>query len=372
MSRSSFGVFFRFPVILGIFAFAVCGQTSAQHKERPLQVDTEEIKVNVSAFDRFGDFVSGVTKDDLVVIEDGRLLQPTSVRRIPANIVIVLDTGGELRQAKNISQTREVAKALVKALDPSNSIAIIEYHDKARILTEWTTNKLRVLDDLDRKLIFGRRSIFSDALNLARGLLADSGVENKQLVLVTDGTDSVWSDKKREAALNRLLSTNINVHVISYTSLEIEAVRERTRGSRKGKPVSAMPEEVAQTLPNGIRDVVTTPKSVTVNTDQRFIRSLKDRRAALEKAEKFLLKLVDDTSGLLILPETKEEMLKKTGLIAKVIDSNYVVTYTPRRPLNKSKPGEVRKIEVSSKKPGLLVLAKRRLVIGSRTVARGQ
>ncbi len=332
--------------------------------ETPVKVVTEEIKLNVSAFDRFGEFVSGVAEDDLVIMEDGRLHQPVSVRRIPANVLIMLDTGGEFRQVKNISRTRDIALQLVRELDPRNSIAVLEYSDKARILTDWTSNKQKVSDDLIRKLIFGRRSMFSDALNLAARYLSNSELENRHLVIVSDGTDSYWSDERRAAELRTLLGTNINVHVISYTSLEREEVKERAELFRKGGPKKALPEEVAQTLPNGVRDVATTPNSVSVVTDAEFIKTIKEREEALEKAEGFLLKLADDTSGMFILPETPDEMIEKAALIAEVIDSNYVVTYIPKRPLSESKPGEVRVIEVSSKKPGLRVIAKRRLAIG--------
>lgn len=333
--------------------------------ETPVNVVTEEIKLNVSAFDRRGDFVPGVTKNDLVIIEDGRLNQPTSVRRIPANVLIMLDTGGELRQVKNITQTREIAKELVRDLDPGNQIAVLEYSDKARILTDWTTNKLKVLNDLDRKLIFGRRSMFSDALNLASRYLSNSELENRHLVIVSDGTDSFWSDERREAEMKTLLQTNINVHVISYATLEKAEVEKRASVVQKGTPKKAMPPEVAETLPNGVRDTATTPNAVTVVTDAEFIKTYKQREQALEKGEDYLFKLSEDTSGLFILPDTPDEMIEKASLIADVIDSNYVVTYVPKRPLSDSKPGEVRVIEVSSKKPGLRVLAKRRLVVGS-------
>lgn len=330
----------------------------------PLKVVTEEIKLNVSAYDRFGEFVPGVSVEDLVIVEDGRLHQPTSVRRIPANVLIMLDTGGELRQVKNISRTRDIAKELVKDLGPGNSIAVLEYSDKARILTEWTTNKLQVLNDLDKKLIFGRRSMFSDALNLAARFLSNSELENRHLVIIADGTDSYWSDERREAEMRNLLRTNINVHVISYTSLEKEEVEKRSSIVQKGSPKKAMPEEVAETLPNGVRDTATAPNAVSVNTDVEFIKTLKEREESLKKAEDYLLKLSTDTSGLFILPDTPDEMTEKASLIANVIDSNYVVTYTPKRPLDESEPGETRVIEVSSKKPGLRVLAKRKLVVG--------
>ncbi len=107
-----------------------------------------------------------------------------------------------------------------------------------------------------------------------------------------------------------------------------------------------------------MRDTATTPNAVTVTTDPEFIRTLRERKESLEKAEGYLEKLAEDTNGLFILPETADEMIGKTTLIARVIDSNYVVTYTPKRPLSDSEPGETRVIEVSSRKPGLRVLGR--------------
>ncbi len=359
--------FLHIFILTSVFAFVSFAQkpspTPPDDDDTPVKVDTEEIKVNVSAFDRYGDFVPEVNKEDLVIIEDGRLHQPTSVRRIPANILIVLDTGGELRQIKNITQTRETAKALIRRLEPGNSIAILEYHDKARILTEWTTNKFKALDDLDKKLIFGRRSIFSDALKLATEFLSKSDVENRHLVLISDGTDSLWSDERREEVLRGLLETNINVHVISYTKLELDDIEPRAKGIQKGSPKQALPPEVIETLPNGVKDIVSAPKIASVNTDKEFIDTMKKRQKALQDGEKYLLNLTETTSGLFILPDDKEEMIEKAELVAKVIDSNYVVTYTPKRALSESKNGETRNIEVSSKKDGLQVLAKRKLVV---------
>lgn len=329
----------------------------------PVKVDTEEIKVNVSAFDRYGEFVPDVNKEDLVIVEDGSLHQATSVRRIPANVLIMLDTGGELRRIKNISQTRETAKVLIRKLDTENSIAVLEYSDKARILTEWTSNKFQVLNDLDKKLIFGKRSVFSDALKLATEFLSKSALENRHLVLISDGTDSIWSDEKRAEVMKNLLGTNINVHVISYTGMELEDIKPRAKGIQKGNPKNPLPPEVIATLPNGVRDLANAPRIASINTDKEFIDTMKKRQKALQDSEKYLLDLAESTSGLFILPDDTDEMLEKAEIIAKVIDSNYVVTYVPKRALSESEKGETRVIEVSSRKSGLQVLAKRKLVI---------
>lgn len=361
---------FFLPIFVLIFATAIYSNAQTPtptpiDDNDPVKVDVEEIKVNVSAFDRFGDFIPAVDKRDLVILEDGRLHQATSVRRIPANVLIVVDTGGELRQIKNITQTRETAKALVRKLDSKNSIAVLEYHDKARILTEWTTNKFKIYDDLDKKLIFGKRSIFSDALKLATKFLSKSDVENRHLVLITDGTDTFWSDEKRENVLQKLLGTNINVHVISYTKLELINIKPLAKRIKKGKGEKTLPQEVIDTLPNGVRDVANAPKFGSINADFKMVKTYRERQKALESGEKYLFNLTKSTSGLFILPDDKEEMIEKTALVAKVIDSNYVVTYTPKRSLIESKSNETRNIEVSSRKKGLQVLAKRKLVVNN-------
>jgi hypothetical protein len=90
---------------------------------------------------------------------------------------------------------------------------------------------------------------------------------------------------------------------------------------------------------------------------------MNERRNDLIEGEEFLSTLAKDTNGQFILPETKEEMEQKPGLIAKLIDSSYVVTYTPKRPLKDAPKGEVRQVVVTSKREGLEVQARRKISI---------
>jgi hypothetical protein len=163
--------------------------------------------------------------------------------------------------------------------------------------------------------------------------------------------------------LQGLLGTNINVHVISYTQLELKEIDPKAKGIQAGSPKQTLPPEVVEQLPNGVKDMAQAPRIASINTDKKFIDTMKKRQKALEDGEKYLLNLTESTSGMFILPDDTDEMIEKTGLVAKVIDSNYVVTYTPKRPLSESEKGEIRNIEVSSRKPGLQVLAKRKLFV---------
>lgn len=360
--------FFLLPAVIFILSASGFSQNPVPEpqNDEPEKIFTEEIKLNVYAVDRTGKFAGDVKKVDLVINEDNILHQADSLRRIPAHVLIVLDTGGEMRMAKSIDQTRKTAKNLINALHSGDSIALIEYHDKANILAEWTTDKTRLNNILDGKLNFGRRSVFLDAIELATDFLRKSKVDNQHLVLITDGTDSLNKKTERDRAMNELLASSISVHVISYTQLEREKVAPKAKGISTGPPPKAMPDEVAAQLPNGARDMATAPKiGPAIVTDRAFLRKMREREASLIESEKYLSDLAEDTSGEFILPETREEMIEKTALVAQVIDSNYVMTYTPKRPLSEAKAGEVRLIEVTSKRPGLQVQARRKLFVES-------
>src|SRR5690349_11148062 len=105
--------------------------TPTPNEEEAVRVLTEEVKLNVLAFDANGKFVPDLKDTDIVITENDILHQPSSVRRIPANVLIVMDTGGEMRQVKSLDQTRKTARAVVNALKPGDQIAVLQYSDKA-------------------------------------------------------------------------------------------------------------------------------------------------------------------------------------------------------------------------------------------------
>ena len=332
-------------------------------KDETERINTEEIKLNVLAFDERGAFFPDVSSNDLVITENNILHQPSSVRRIPANVLIVMDTGGEMRSVKGLDQTRKVARAVVGSLRNGDSIALLQYSDKAEILQEWTNDKQQMLAAINRTK-FGRRDDFVGALKLAKDFLVKNPADNRHLVLITDGTDSVSGTSARFDALQSLLTTDISVHVISYTSMEAADIEPRTKSVSNSPPRKALPDEVVNQLPNDIKIANQRTKiGPTINLDKTLIRKLKARKAELENSQEQLEKVAEATNGEFILPDTIDEMVDKAPLVAKMIDSAYVVTYIPKIPVNERKGIVERNIDVTSKREGLVVQAKRRLVI---------
>lgn len=328
--------------------------------DEPLNVITEEVKLNVVALDDKGNFYPGVGINDLVITDNDILHQPSSVRRVPANVLIVMDTGGELRAVKSLDITKRVARSLIERFRSDDLIAVMQYSDSPKILTEWTSQKDVALEAVSRAT-FGRRSMFLDGLKAATDFLLKSGADNKHLVLITDGTDSGGRNIQVAAAFRQMLGTDISVHIISYTKLELNDITPRAKGLSKTPPPPAMPPEVVATLPNGVRDQAQSAKvGPVINVDRKYLRVMQQRKKDLELAEKTLQKVADDTGGEMINPDSTDEMISRTAIIAGMIDSSYVVTYTPKISVAESKT--VRSISVTSKREGLVVLANRRLI----------
>ena len=334
--------------------------------DETVRVETEEIKINVLAFDANKKFVDNVRIEDLVITENDVLHQATSLRRIPANVVIVMDTGGELRLVKTIDQTRKTASALVAALQPTAAVAIVQFSDTAEVVSGLTTDRAATAAAIGRTN-FGLGSDFVEAIRLATEMLTRTGVENRHVVFITDGTGNSTAGSARTNAMRRLLETDINVHVISYTRLEAAAAERFTRNVNT-RPQSAtegptgMPREMAELLPNGARDSRTAPRiGPTINLDRRKTATWRRRKADLESSEAQMAVITESANGMMVIPSTLEEMIEQTPALARVIDASFVLTYMPKIPLNEKKGDRV--ITVNSKRAGLVVQGKRTLVV---------
>ena len=209
--------FLLFASLIFIFSVSLAAQTPTPTPpdDKPEVVYTEEVKINISAFDLDGNFAKSLKKEDLVINEDGRLHQANIIQHIPAKILILLDTGGESRVAKDFKTTRDTAKSLISHLQDSDQVALMQYHDKIELISDWTSDKTQLFNALDKKMNFGSRSRFSAAISEATNFLQRVKTENRHLVLIGDGLDSLANQELRNNAIRNLTAANVNFHVLS-------------------------------------------------------------------------------------------------------------------------------------------------------------
>ncbi len=368
-------------LVIAAFVAVAAAQTSQQpakpqaspspspSPEESVRVFTEEVRLPVVAFDSYGHYDPTLELDDILVLEDGVIQQLRSVRHIPANVLFILDTGGESSglggMSKSTSLTRQVASKLVAQLADGDSIAVMQSGNTSEMLQPWTTDKNTVLRTLKNKLLSTKRSRISEAIANASVQLRERPEGSRHVVMITDGVDTPGGKVDREDAMRKLIAARATVHIISYTEFVQQKSDKKSSSTSAGqRPPSSDPITATDpTLPPG------TTRSPSFGIGIRFDPAMRRMRKAYEaevkKSEQALKNIAEETGGRIMLPVNSQEMLAQASEIAQAIGAEYVVTYRPKRPLAEANPGEYRRIEVASRRVGLSLHARRGYVVPS-------
>jgi VWFA-related protein len=343
-----------------------------EKEQDSVKVFTEEVRLPVVALDAYGHYDPTLQLDDVLVLEDGVIQQLRSVRHIPANVLFVLDTGGESSgmggMSKSTSLTRQVASQLVSKLQEGSSIAVLQSGNKAEILQPWTTDKAAVLKTLKTKVISSKRSRISEAIVDASMQLSERPEGSRHVVMITDGVDTPGGKVDREQALKKLIAARATVHIISYTEF-VRQKDERNNSSIVAGPRPPNSDPIRATDPTQPPGQTRSPSySVRIKFDPAMRKLRKAYEAEVKKSEQALKNVAEETGGKMILPLNSEDMLAQANDVARAIGAEYVVTYRPKRPLAEASPGEYRRIEVAARRVGLNLQSRRGYVVPNRDI----
>src|ERR1051325_14504 len=374
----------RLPLIFASFAFVIlsCAPLKAQSGIHPKptpppedeaeRIYTEEVRLPVFAYDEQGRPDIHLETDDVLVVEDDVPQQVRSVRRVNANVVLLLGTGWDLDPIVRANDTRDIALSVIQGLRDGDRLAVVQFNGKVDTLQGWTQDRVAAARAIRSKLASGEGSNLSKAIRRATELLAETPVGNRHLVLVTDGIDPA-SSKEYEDAVRRLVASQATLHVISYTAVAGEAVKQpwwKNPPEKEGAAQARADQAtvgIDPTRPPGMRGPGVNP--VSVNSGITFDPALRRRRKEAERemmrGESRLKTLTEETGGRILLPETVEGIATEGAGGARDIDSQYVVTYTPKRPLRRAPATEYRKLHVGARRVGLTLRARRGYIVGS-------
>jgi VWFA-related protein len=370
--KTDFGKKFFFVAGLFVFTFSAFAQEKTPPDE-PIKILTEEVHLNITAQTANGRFVSTLTPDDLLIVEEGAPQKIESMKKVPASVLLLLDTGGNLNFAKNVKMTRLTAKLLVEKLSPDNSIAVLQSYNKIETVADWTDARQTVQDNLDKKLFSGNLSRFADSVAAAIRMFDARPLENRHLVFIGDGLDSAADLETRQKAFRNLSAANITVHVLAYNKMETNAAKGATRPFQIGEERESprLPEHVLEGIIGGLpahmrdnfRRMIKSERLFVVRLDKNSIKLAKQKRADWIKGETELQTIADDTGGFFQAPEEPETMWLAALEIAKAVDAQYVVTYVPTKPFADSEKPEERKVRVGTHCSGVVIKSRQKVIL---------
>lgn len=295
-------------------------------EQEQVKVYTEEVLLPVVAYDDGGRFDPSLEADDVLVLEDNIPQQVRSVRRLPAHILLVLDIGSQITALTRSSETtREVALRLADIF-AGDEIAIVQNSNRVELLLDWTTEADAVAHTLKTKFLTARRSRLSACLAMAADELKGKPAGNTHVIVLTDGPESGVSGEDYALAVRRLAATQASLHVITYSTITRQAVKQRN--STFGH------------LP-------------VIDLDFEMKRWFKKYAEEIRQSEQRLSVLATETGGRLFLPESTKEAMAQADQVGQDIRSQYVVTYQPKRSFADTPASARRMIRVLPRRSGL-------------------
>lgn len=344
--------------------------------EDSIKVFTEEVRIPVFAYDDYGNFDRTIEPDDLLILEDGVPQTVRSVRHTPANVLLLLDTGGEGvgtgGVSKSTSLTREAAVHVIAGLHKEDQLALIQFADRAEVLQSWTTDRQTLAAALKWKLHSGKRVRLAEAIAAAAQIFKDAPEGNRHIVLITDGVEtSGTTNINRADALKQLSAARATVHVISYTEFVRQKQSDKTKVGKTNEEIRQRdsiavianaginPNPVGQSFPSSAGGGGGGGSGRSIAFDPAMKRVRKAYEADVRRSEQWLTNLALETGGRIWLPLTAQEMLDESGKVAHDIGAQYVVTYKPKRPFVTARAGEYRRLEIAPRRLGLTLRTRR-------------
>lgn len=323
--------------------------TSEREIQDPIRIFTQEVRLPVVAYDDRERFDPTLVPEDILVVEDGVPQIVRSVRRVPANILLVFDMGSQVNATRNSDTTRKAALRLVQTLRPGDQIAIVQNGGRIELVQDWTTDMgpvKRWLSLTTKKFFTGNRSRLSDCVIAAAIKLREQPIGNTHIIIFTDGLE-IQSKEKVQAepiqteVLRNLVATQASVHLFGFAAMVEEVVK------RRNNPISF----------GGSGNTA----KLVIDTDREMRRWFKNYALAMKQREKQLIALGRDVGGRVLLPATPDDVIEQTARVSRDIEAQYVVTYQPRRAFTEAAEDR-RRIGVFPRRIGLKLISLRSFV----------
>ena len=184
--------------------------------------------------DKSGHSVSGLTKEDFTVLDDGTeqpIVYFSQESDEPLRMALVVDRSRSVQKVLSLAKTA-ARNFLNSVLRPNTDRACVVAFDSGVYLTQDFTDDPNVLSSaLSRVTAEGGTSIFDAIYKVSRDKLSGNDQARRIILLITDGEDTT-SRASIEQALEMALQNNVTVFALRLPEEDSLNVRDL-----RGKPV---------------------------------------------------------------------------------------------------------------------------------------
>ncbi len=313
------------PLVAALIVVPVMAQ-DAQDGFR-FRSTTELINVTATVTDGTGRFVSGLTKDDFQVREDGQrqVISHFSSERVPVSLGIVLDVSGSMSGDKFRAAERAIGRFTYDLLAPEDEVFILSFSDQTDLVSDWTTDRQRLAAALARIRPRGGTALY-DAVAEAVPMAQTGRHKKKAVVVISDGNDTD-SQTDPDSLQSLIRETEVLVYAIGIDSAG--GPTRTSGGTWSGQPRIQLPFPFPGGGPWGRpRPRYPMPPSAGGANDRVNVDVLRT--------------ITDDSGGRTEVIRTAYDLDPATASIADELSQQYSLGYVPPR----TKDGRWHTIEV--------------------------
>ena len=190
-------------LLCGLSLLLLTSTLGAQDSPAPfvMSVNSDFMELHVSVVDEKDRTVSGLTKDNFKITENG-ITQPITIFKhedIPVSLGLVIDNSRSIEARK--ARLDAATLAFVRQSNPDDESFVVHFDFDARLEQGFTSNLTDLKDVLAASKPFGQTAIY-DALILSLEQMQRATHQKRALLLVTDGLDNA-----SKATLEQVIET---------------------------------------------------------------------------------------------------------------------------------------------------------------------
>ena len=162
---------------------------------------------------------------------DGVVATASSGRSRPAGAVLVLDSSGSMA-GRPIREAKKAARLFINTVEKDAMLALVRFSDDVATLSPFTANRGQLLQRVKGVTARGETSLY-DAVLRAASLVRSRPVEQRNIVLLSDGADTV-SNASLNEALASATDSGATVFIVGLKSPEYSVGTIRKLASDTG------------------------------------------------------------------------------------------------------------------------------------------
>jgi VWFA-related protein len=194
------------------------------------QMDVDVVTIDVAVVDNRGQFIPGIPAGNFRILEDN---VPQKIRKVdmgeaPLTIAMVIEFSNRFQQYYSYAwfQTLQLSWGFASTLKPEDYAAVVAYDMRTEILTDFTTDKSKIREGLDRLKIaaFSEANMFDAITDTADRMSEIEG--RKAILLIASGIDT-FSKLTYDKTRKKLQEAGVPIYSIGLMQMQRQMAEAR-------------------------------------------------------------------------------------------------------------------------------------------------